>query len=694
MSDFPKDPSQKAVDNVSVGGDANINVTQTINQLSSLTPEEKQKSGSLEMLLTRLDEDWLDRFKDGEKLSSEKAIKLVLETRYEFSNKTRKNDVDKNIEDIFTEWKHGNRLLILGDPGAGKTTALLQLAKKFREQINKENILDKPIPVMFHLSSWESGKSIDEWLIQELDKYGFRAKSTKDWVDNQSLFLLMDGLDQVNPAHQAECIKEINKFGASNIVVCSRFDEYNNLFKSADVVLKMDLSVYVKSLEDEQINQYLETLNKLSLKTVLDKDETLNKLAKIPFWLNIMIDVDKSLPNEGSSKERQNKLFEAYIEKRFNENENKKRDGLKDDKKKTIKWLEKTIKWLENKKRDGSKYDKKETIKWLTWLADRLVVESKSIFLIEQMQPSWLITKDQKTQYLRVLLSIGMLLGLLFGIPYGVIFYFYLSYSWELPLNFPGKGIFFGVAAGSIIGTAAQYFLKLNKIPIRTHKEVFLSWQKMQETSWEFLKKGVKDATRIWVLVFLFCIFFVPFLQFFPEHSNMNLLTSVIIASFFGIVTMIFRLLSNSFIEKDDIKTVKPNQGILDSFQKAYLIGKIAIVVVAIINTLLILILHGMPNSVHHLELIKLFFTLIIGLCSALVTGGVAAFIHDSGRVCQQHFALRIVVWTNGYIPLNYEDFLDYTSDPKNELSFLNKIGGGYYFFNRIFKEYLAERKE
>jgi len=676
MSDFLKDPSQKAVDNVSVGRDANINVTQTINKLSSLTPEEKLKSKSLEKLLAELDKNWLDIFKSNTnksntKLPSDLVIELRLETRYEFTQKDM-NNRDTNIEDIFTEWKPGNRLLILGDPGAGKTIALLQLAKKFREQINKENILDKPIPVMFHLSSWESGKTIDEWLIQELkDSYGVPENTSTELVNNRSLFLLMDGLDQVNPVHQHECIKKINKFGAIDIIVCSRFDEYNNLFKSADVVLKMDLSVYVKSLEDDQINQYLETLNKLSLKTVLDKDETLKKLAKIPFWLNIMIEVDESLPNEGSSKERQNKLFEAYIEKRFNKNQNKKQDGLKDDKekhvkwfKKTIKWLEEIIEWFENKKRDGSKYDKKKTIKWLTCLAYRLVVESKSTFLIEQMQPSWLITKDQKTQYLRVLLSIGMLLGLLFGIPYGAIFYFYLSYSWELPLNFLGKGIFFGVAAGSIIGTAAQYFLKLHKLPIRPHKEVFLSWQKMQETSWEFLKKGVKDATRIWVLVFLFCIFFVPFLKFFPDHSNMNLLTSVIIASFFGIVTMIFRLLSNSFIEKDDIKTVKPNQGILDSFQKAYLIGKITIVVVAIINTLLILILHGMPNSIHHLELIKLFFTLIIGLCSALVTGGVAAFIHDSGRVCQQHFALRIVVWTNGYIPLNYEDFLDYTSDP------------------------------
>ncbi len=652
MSDQSEN-NQTAVAGVNVGGNAEINVNQNISQSPQLTPEARTERDFLKKLLTKVNDDWL--YISKQQRLSRIEIELELKTQFDLvknpfsdeQDKIDRPDVDTDIKNIFNKWKDGQRLLILGEPGAGKTIALLQLAEKFHSAISEEadkNVLEKPIPVVFHLSSWKCGQSIEEWLIQELsNKYGF-PRQAESWVRNGKLFLFLDGFDQLDPKYHQNCVEKINKFEANNIVVCSRSEQYEVLSK--DIRLDIGHAVCIKPLTPIQINEYLEKLNKPDLKQILDEDKELLKLAENRFWLNIITDVHEHLPREGQSKDRKKKLFDEYIKTRFD-------------------------------KIGELKYDKKKIIKWLTWLASK----SKSVFLIEEMQPSWL-TKDQNKLYRIATLCNGMILGLLFGIPYGLIIHFYISYSWGLLQGSLKDGIVLGIAAGCILGTSVQYFLKVHKRPIKTHKEVFLSVQKAKDTSWIFLKESVKDAIMIGGFLFLFCF---VFLQIFHYPMRVRLWMGLIIGGFFGLITLIIRLLSNSLVEKKEVKTVKPNQGILDSRKKAYLMAKITTVGLAIINTLLILI-------IHHSQIDKLPVTLILGLCSALVTGGVAAFMHDSGRACQQHFALRIVLSLTGDIPWNYANFLHYVSE-FNKIDFLNKIGGGYQFFNEKFKEHLAYPK-
>jgi predicted NACHT family NTPase len=58
----------------------------------------------------------------------------------------------------------GNALLILGAPGGGKTTLLLQLAKKLLDRAKRDK--DQPIPVVFHLSSWVIRRlPVGQWLV-------------------------------------------------------------------------------------------------------------------------------------------------------------------------------------------------------------------------------------------------------------------------------------------------------------------------------------------------------------------------------------------------------------------------------------------------------------------------------------------------------------------------------------------------
>lgn len=69
--------------------------------------------------------------------------------------------------EVFRLREVGGRLLLLGDPGAGKTTMLLELAKSLLETGQQDP--QAPVPVILELSTWrEDQKTLADWLIEQL----------------------------------------------------------------------------------------------------------------------------------------------------------------------------------------------------------------------------------------------------------------------------------------------------------------------------------------------------------------------------------------------------------------------------------------------------------------------------------------------------------------------------------------------
>jgi predicted NACHT family NTPase len=137
---------------------------------------------------------------------------------------------DTPIVNIFEQAQ--GKLLILGAPGSGKTTTLLDLATALIERAEQQP--DYPIPVLFNLSTWKDNQqSMQDWLIAELkSKYGVRKDIGTPWVENCQLLPLLDGLDELEAIRQESCAKAINLLLESDarppfLVVCSRVEEYN-----------------------------------------------------------------------------------------------------------------------------------------------------------------------------------------------------------------------------------------------------------------------------------------------------------------------------------------------------------------------------------------------------------------------------------------------------------------------------------
>ncbi|HTP10246.1 MAG TPA: NACHT domain-containing protein, partial [Anaerolineae bacterium] len=160
------------------------------------------------------------------------------------------------IMQVFDEANHA--LLILGEPGSGKTTMLLELARDTIARARQD--LTQPIPIVFNLSSWSDPKqSIIDWLVQELrDRYQVPKKISQPWIDNDDLMLLFDGLDEVRAECRESCIKAINDFrdahGLAQLVVCSRIGDYEAL----TIQLKLFEAILIQPLTPQQIDQYLE----------------------------------------------------------------------------------------------------------------------------------------------------------------------------------------------------------------------------------------------------------------------------------------------------------------------------------------------------------------------------------------------------------------------------------------------------
>ena len=95
-------------------------------------------------------------------------------------------------------------LLILGEPGSGKTTTLLQLGRTLLDRARSD--IKERVPIVLNLSNWKKHHPLAEWISVELsEKYRVPVKIALPWLQNNYLLPLLDGLDEVQTSLQPDC---------------------------------------------------------------------------------------------------------------------------------------------------------------------------------------------------------------------------------------------------------------------------------------------------------------------------------------------------------------------------------------------------------------------------------------------------------------------------------------------------------
>src|SRR6266700_3935946 len=221
--------------------------------------------------------------------------------------------------------RDGGELLILGEPGEGKTTKLLELARDLlkRAQDNPE----ASIPVVLMLSSWATRKlPLEQWIAEELQaKYDIPSQIGKAWVKANQLLLLLDGLDEVDLNALPACVETINAYyrqARRSLVVCSRTKEF--LDQSGRLALHS--AVTVQPLSSKQGDIYLDGLAAKGeeiegLKRALHQSAKLSALATTPLFLTVLILAYHGKPVQellalvkAAPTDQQHLLFHNYIE--------------------------------------------------------------------------------------------------------------------------------------------------------------------------------------------------------------------------------------------------------------------------------------------------------------------------------------------------------------------------------------------
>ncbi|MGK7917680.1 MAG: ATP-dependent Clp protease adaptor ClpS [Prochloraceae cyanobacterium] len=391
------------------------------------------------------------------------ALELPLGVAWETSSQARQPlPPETRVIDTFEQMGEGRSLLILGEPGSGKTTTLLQLARDLIAQAEQDT--NKPIPVIFNLSSFfdiSSGinekQAICQWLVEELHaQYQIPKHIGQTWVREQQLLLLLDGLDELARENRQLCVKALNEFGracgSTEIVVCSRCWEYENLSER----LRLQAAIYIQPLTPEQVDRYLAALGEemAALRTLLTKEPILQELVKTPLMLSAIALAYQGMSPENLSnlsiEESHKHLFNAYIQRMF------------------------------SRRGSSEPYSQEQSVRWLSELALRMSRESPAVFLIERIQPSWLRVnhKDKFTLpwqrnrkkdvkiYQLYTTGVQLVNGLIWGLI--VVLSFLAAGS--------GTNLLVGGTIAGIIGAATT---KIE--PIHTVEHLKWSWVKLQK---------------------------------------------------------------------------------------------------------------------------------------------------------------------------------------------------------------------
>jgi hypothetical protein len=544
------------------------------------------------------------------------------------------------IMDVFD--KMGGSLLILGEPGSGKTTILLELA---RDTIARaEQDITQPIPVVFNLSSWaDKRQPIAKWLVEELNiRYNIPRKFARPWVESDELLLLLDGLDEVALRCREDCVKAINEFRREHLValvVCSRVADYEALTAR----LRLQGAVLLQPLTPQQIAEYLGGAGAAlsAVRDALQDDPTLQQLAEIPLMLSIMtlaykdVSVEDLQPVDTSEACRQH-LFDTYVQRMFE------RRGA------------------------DHPYPPRQTIHWLAWLAQEMSEHAQSVFLIEGLQPDWLAARVQRQVRTVARLVIGLVVGLVFGLGFGLVL-----------------GLDFGLAVGLGVGLVVGLLLGLRAIePVEV-----LGW------SWREAMTGMGVGLVVGLLIGMgvglvggLGVGLVTALRLglggmkpveVFEWSSREAAIGVVVCSAVGPVGALGFLflgglyfgLSGAEIEAKMV----PNQGIRQSAKNALIVGLVG----GLVGGLVVVLVGGLGYERR--------FGLRFGLGVGLI-GGLASGLKFGGEAVIKHLILRCFLWRNGHLPWNLVRFLDYTAGRV----FLRKVGGGYIFVHRLLQDYFA----
>lgn len=173
-----------------------------------------------------------------------------------------------NIPALVREFRalRRRRLVIIGGPGAGKTTLAVQLVRELLATRSESDA--EPVPVLLSVADWDTKRfqQLHDWVAYRIDQdypalrvQALGKNGPKELARNRQILPILDGLDELPAPAQAAVIKALNRSLASDdhLIVTSRTTEYIRAVDRAGAVLRSALVIAPEPLNRVAAADYL-----------------------------------------------------------------------------------------------------------------------------------------------------------------------------------------------------------------------------------------------------------------------------------------------------------------------------------------------------------------------------------------------------------------------------------------------------
>jgi energy-coupling factor transporter ATP-binding protein EcfA2 len=563
---------------------------------------------------------------------------------------------NKNLAEAFeainSGFRENGRLLVVGNPGAGKTVLLLRLALDLLKDAKPEH--GDPLPVIFNLASWsENIGSFKDWLVDVLRSgNGLSKDFAEELLSKHRIIFFLDGLDELARNEEEEIAAEIRAKcldslfdylpGECRAVIGCRTNEFATIYEKFEADTRVFSKVEVKDLSEAAVlNALLQAReterDKVAAKFLEDAVNRIPRLAKIiqtPFFFTTALAAinrevkDSDLPPDDDGLKTL--LMERFVQRK-----------------------------IQGAKNPGH-FEKNRTLKWLGWLARLMEKKQIVIFELADLQPGDL-TKKWIYRF-AVGLYLGMVLGLVVGLFFGLVF---SSLGLVSGLFFSlGTSLVFGLSCSLFIGLIGL-FVRLDDKDIRTEDIVMI----------EFSPNAMGRALFFGLVGGLFFSLVGGLL--------IGLVGGLFLGLFFGWVLGLFVGLSYGLEELKTVQNIsnldRPYQRLMGGFSTNLFLGITVFITMASMNVVLEHWVRSFVTGYIGENALVLF-----GALRSLTAMSVVIVFHTA---IARHSCLRFLLWIEDAMPRKYATFLDHCA----EAGILEKDGGHWRFRHQYLQDHFTK---
>jgi hypothetical protein len=175
---------------------------------------------------------------------------------------------EKIADDIVAAFESSKRrMLIVGEPGSGKTIAAFSLIEYLDNTEGNERV-----PLLVNLSAWEAQEDFVAFLVDYLcSSVGYEVHEravARAFIDSDRYSLILDGLDEIPAGLRRHFSKRLDEFvrglpSEVGVVVTCRIQEYEELLAAHSTGLGLVQAVEILPLSSEQLDSAFVELAKL-----------------------------------------------------------------------------------------------------------------------------------------------------------------------------------------------------------------------------------------------------------------------------------------------------------------------------------------------------------------------------------------------------------------------------------------------